>query len=421
MADPRQYQYLLDRLARADGCQSWQRFKSKARWIDLSTSDLSGRDLSGYDLSGINLSTALLGGACLRGTDFSGANLSFADLRGADLRGARLEHADLGSANLHEACLSDANLASANLRGARLINADLLGADLGGANLAGADLRGATLRYADMRVASVESANLAEANISGAVVPEGSVDRLKTEFMAETTDRLFRPLPHQLTGVEPEPEPVVAAAAAPEIHAAKPEVQTVIELEPEPRKKEKPAENVSAPFEIPVRTAEPDLNTLQGCALVLGISPDANQVEIVRAFRRKAKIFHPDKVRNLNEEQQALATEEFHRVLVAYERMTGRERRPLVGIVWVPGVPRYSSPYEYSIEHYEALVAANPNNINLLYNLAWKYFDEGEADKAYAGFQRVLAIDPNDEDAIYNLMIVRLYIELLLPSPEFRE
>lgn len=409
MADPRQYQYLLARLARTDGCQAWQKFKNKAHWIDLSTSDLSGRDMSGYDLSGINLSTALLGGAILRGTDFSGANLSFADLRGADLRGARMERTDLASANLHDACLTDAVLTSANLRGARLIGADLLGADLVGANMTGADLRGAVLRYSDMSRAAVDGANMAEANISGALIPAGASDKWQNESMTIRSELFYRPLPGRLTGMEPMPEPVVAAVAA---------VVATSESEPEPATEQ--AEKTS-PLEIPVRTVEPDLNTLQGCALVLGISPDAHQAEVVRAFRRKAKLFHPDKVRHLGESHQALATEEFHRLLIAYERMTGRERRPLVGITWVPGVPRFSSPYEYTIEHYEALVAANPNNINLIYNLAWKYFDEGQSDKAYAGFQRVLALDPNDEDAMYNLMIVRLYMELLLPESEFKQ
>lgn len=406
MADPRQYQYLLARLPRADGCESWRNFKAKARWIDLSTSDLSGRDLSGYDLSGINLSTALLGGAILRGTDFSGANMSFADLRGADLRGAKLEKTDLASANLHDACLSDAVLTSANLRGARLIGADLLGADLVGANMIGADLRGAVLRYSDMSHAAVEGANVADANIAGALVPAGASDQWQNGSMTAKSELFYRPLPNRLTVIDPLPDPVAAVA--------------ILEAEPAQRPAPEKAAEKTPPIDIPVRSVEPDLNTLQGCAIVLGIAPDANQVEVVRAFRRKAKLFHPDKVRHLSDSQQALATEEFHRLLIAYERMTGRERRPLVGITWVPGVPRFSSPYEYTIEHYEALVAANPNNINLLYNLAWKYFDEGLCDKAYAGFQRVLSIDPNDEDAIYNLMIVRLYSELLLPSPEFK-
>lgn len=405
MADPRQYQYLLARLARHDGCQSWQKFKNKARWIDLSTSDLSGRDLSGYDLSGINLSTALLGGAILRGADFSGANLSFADLRGADLRGARLEQTDLTSANMHDTCLADAVLTSANLKGARLIGADLLGADLVGANMTGADLRGAMLRYSDLSRAAVDGANVAEANISGALLPAGAAEKWQNESMAVRSELFYRSLPGRLTGIEPLPEPAVAVAT----------IEAASETESAAEEADK-----TSPLEIPVRTIEPDLGTLQGCALVLGIAPDAGQADVVRAFRRKAKLFHPDKVRHLGEKEQALATEEFHRILVAYERMTGHERRPLVGIAWVPGVPRFSSPYEYTVEHYEALVAANPNNVNLLYNLAWKYFDEGQSDKAYAGFQRVLAIDPNDEDAMYNLMVVRLYQELLLPSPAFK-
>jgi tetratricopeptide (TPR) repeat protein len=79
-------------------------------------------------------------------------------------------------------------------------------------------------------------------------------------------------------------------------------------------------------------------------------------------------------------------------------------------------MPRYASPYDYSSAEYEVLARINPANTNILYNLAWKYFEEGRYAEARAGFQRVLAVNPTDEDAQYNIVVVRLYVELLLPE-----
>jgi tetratricopeptide (TPR) repeat protein len=79
-------------------------------------------------------------------------------------------------------------------------------------------------------------------------------------------------------------------------------------------------------------------------------------------------------------------------------------------------MPRYATPYEYSVAEYEELARLNPANTDILYNLAWKYFEEGRYAEALAGFQRVLALNPKDEDAQYNQMIVRLYSEIVLPN-----
>ena len=103
------------------------------------------------------------------------------------------------------------------------------------------------------------------------------------------------------------------------------------------------------------------------------------------------------------------------RLRKAYEFLTRRAttRKIARNIHWPPGMERNRSPYDYSIGEYEALAALNGDNADILYNLAWKYFEAGRMAEAWRGFERVLSINPNDDDAHYNLMIIRLYRELL--------
>jgi curved DNA-binding protein CbpA len=156
---------------------------------------------------------------------------------------------------------------------------------------------------------------------------------------------------------------------------------------------------------------------------VLDVSPEASAEQIVKAFRKKAKLFHPDRVGHLPTRLQELAAEEFRRVRTAYEQLTRHTARPLEGVRWPHGVPHYDSPYDYTSEHYEALARANPGNTDILYNLAWSYFEEGRLAESIAGFERVLDINPDDNDAWYNLMIVRLCAELEIPPvlPQLEE
>lgn len=52
---------------------------------------------------------------------------------------------------------------------------------------------------------------------------------------------------------------------------------------------------------------------------ILEISPEADDQEVKRAYRKMAVKFHPDKVRELGEEYQKMAQEKFIRVQEAYE------------------------------------------------------------------------------------------------------
>jgi tetratricopeptide (TPR) repeat protein len=168
---------------------------------------------------------------------------------------------------------------------------------------------------------------------------------------------------------------------------------------------------------IPIREREPDLSSTGACCQMLEIPAGATTEEVAKAFRTKAKLYHPDKTRHLSERLQQLAAEEFQRVFRAYEMLTRRTTRPLVGIRWAEGVPYHETPYEYTVEEYEKLSAVNPGNTSILYNLAWKYFEASQYQDSIQGFQRVLEINPSDDDASYNLMIVRLFVELQLPAP----
>ncbi len=383
MADPKQYQYLVDRLARPDGRASWERYRRKAPWIDLANGDFSGLALARFDLSTVNLSAAILTGADGREANFAGSRMGLADLRRARLRRARLDRSFLAGAAMQEADLTDASLIEAGLHGARLMGADLTGANLRGADLTDADMRHARLRYASLEGARMNGTNLADADLTGAVIDAPVLERVREA--ARIVERLYRPLARRI------------GAGAREAGNGRGE-----------------GGDGRAPAAGIEDAGVADLETTAGCARVLGLPPDASDAEIIRAFRALAKRYHPDMVAHLSAPEQRDAAEQFHRVLVAYERMSGRERRPLIGIVWVAGVPRHESPYAYSLKDYLALAEANPRNANLLYNLAWKFFDEGIFDEAYRGFERVLTLTPDDDDVHYNLMIIRLYRELVL-------
>ncbi len=60
---------------------------------------------------------------------------------------------------------------------------------------------------------------------------------------------------------------------------------------------------------------------MQDCYKILGVRPSASAAEIKRAFRSKAKLFHPDVA------SAAEADEDFRRVLRAYEVLSDMERR----------------------------------------------------------------------------------------------
>ncbi len=55
--------------------------------------------------------------------------------------------------------------------------------------------------------------------------------------------------------------------------------------------------------------------------LVLEITPDANNEEVKKAYRKMAVKYHPDKVQHLGEEFQKAAKEKFQKVQAAYDQI----------------------------------------------------------------------------------------------------
>ena len=96
---------------------------------------------------------------------------------------------------------------------------------------------------------------------------------------------------------------------------------------------------------------------------------------ITKAFRQRAKKYHPDMVSQEPQYEQDQAREQFQLSRQAYENLMKQLAKPLVRLNWVEGVPKRDSPYEYTVAEYEKLAAANPGDANVHYNLAWKYFD----------------------------------------------
>ena len=417
MADPLHQQRLIEAMAKPTGRKDWLTFKLRVKRIDLSTADFTEQNLCDFDLSDANLSTTIFLGANLAGADLSDAILNFSDLRRAGLRNACLDRADLRASNLQEAELIDACLERANLRDCKLIGANLIGADLSGAVLADADLRGASLKYTRLSGAVLTGANVSEADLTGAVLDKDAIPRMKNFEAAQIDDRKYREMRCRLStpsspllSTEPPaadvsqpatPIPPFGDAAAGPAEAAEDEITGR-------------DEGVT----IPRRSEEPDLNSTAGCCELLGVPMNASRSEVVTSFRQKAKVFHPDCVGHLSSHLQELAGEEFMRLHKAYEFLTRKTTRPLRrNVIWPPDMPRDLTPYDYTIEQYEVLAVLNPGNTDILYNLAWKYFEAGRHEESRRGFEQVLDLEPNDEDAQFNLVIVRLSIELELPWP----
>lgn len=386
MADEYLFNFLLSCAESPDGRKKWLTQKLRIDNIDLTSADFTDKNFRDFDFSDINVTASIFMKGDLVGADFCDAKLSMCDLRKANLSNACMDRADLTSANLQDARLTDACMDGAVLVGARMSGAVMTGADLAGADLTGADLRGASLRFSSLSGAKLEGANVAEADLTGCILDDDAPHAMENFDLAHVDDRKYRMMKSRLARLQQAQEKreqgetggaeVIARAGGPEI----------------------------VDYEATIE----DLESVEGCYRVLGIEYGTPIAGITQAFRGKAKLFHPDKVRHLPPATQEAAHEQFHLVREAYEVLTRKKAKPLTGILWPEGVTKRNSPYEYSVEEYLALAEANPNNVNVAYNLAWKYFDSGKMDEAIGSYERVLDLDPKDEDAHYNLRVVRL-------------
>jgi uncharacterized protein YjbI with pentapeptide repeats len=461
MADISQFQTLTSLITRPDGRILWIEYRSQHEWIDMSTADFTDHVLKDFDLSYVNLSTAIFLGADLSGCDLSGATLRFSDMRYCQMRNTILAHADLSWANLQEAVLMDASMESANLSNARMSGCNLVGADLSGADLRDADFRGASLKYANLAGTSIRNANIAQAHLTGAILDESAGDEFQGYDEAVFAPRKYKAMRNRLARFKPPvmqvneeikgaldlPGPTwmdddvrVSSRKAMLLQSERILASQRVYSRSERRDKqdrrrqndgrslgdrrnvrnrrcETVDETSGAKFAASAQIQILDLNRHDHCCLILEISTDAGKEEITKAFRRKAKLYHPDMVQHLSPKLQELAADEFRRLHAAYENLTHHGTRSLQGIHWPSDIPVRPSPYDYSVEEYEKMMLINPNNTDILYNLAWKYFEEGRLEQARTSLYELLAIDLEDDDADHNLTVVNMFITLDLPSP----
>ena len=424
MADQELLEHLLTTLREPGGRKDWLARKLRVRVVDLASADLTNQALRDYDFSDANLSTAIFLGADLTGADLSDAELSWADLRRATLRNCCLDRANLSSANLQGANLADACMEEVILTGARLAEADLIGADLSSADLSGADLRGASLKYALLSGARLDGADVAEADLTGSVMDDDAPDRLLNFDQAIIDDRKYRKMKSRISRLPPEEEETREPDAEEKKREAEARSPAPKELSPaeagrqegktkaEPRKrwraKSKRGGRRGRAPSIDYVASQNDLETQSGWYRILGVEPGAPLAGITQSFRQKAKLYHPDKTLQRSPEDQGAAHEQFLLIRQAYENLTRMKAKPLLHVHWVAEVPVRESAYDYTIEEYLLLARVNSEHCDLLFNLAWKYFDHGKLDESIAVYERVLGLRPQDYDAEYNLRVVKL-------------
>ena len=393
MADEFVLKFLINLAGDPNGRRRWVDHKLRAGHVDLSSVDLTERDFRDFDFSEVILSASILLGADLSGVDFSDAKLGLCDMRRAELRNACFDGADLSGANLQDAALTDARMEGANLSGARLMGADLIGADLGGADLSRADLRGASLKYTNLKGAKLDGANVAEADLTGSILDDDAPLLLAHFDLAKIDDRKYRMLKSHLIQSEgqgdegpPTGGNVGAASGSEGISSV----------------------SGAGPVIIDYMATAADLDTEEGWYRILGIGYGTPVAGITTAFRVKAKKYHPDMLMHLPESEREGGSEQFRLAREAYEKLMRRRAKAFGDIHWPTDVPKRDSAFDYTLSEYLKLSESNPKNGNVLYNLAWKFFDEGYLDESIETYEKVLALDPQDQDAVYNLRIVKL-------------
>jgi len=342
--------------------EEWaQRRKTIAR-LDLSKADLSDLQLADLNLAKADLSNAILFNANLAGADLSDCALTFADLRRANLAGALLCGANLSGANLESANLVDTNLREALLQRTHLCGAYCVGAIFAGADLTDADLRGARCKFATFADATVRNVNVEGADLT-----------------------------HAEVGIEQWDGMVNLECA-------------IVQLGKTVESRTKRKLSVSETYD--------DLFAEADCYTILGIQPGVSPDEIARAYRKRVKEYHPDRVAHLGAKLHEVARREFDRVQDAYRSLTRYLAKPYMD-VGNDVLARVRSPEAISLEEYRDLAHRYPGNDRILYNLGVKYFEAGWIDKAIEALDKAVALNPGNESARYNLKIIRLLQELI--------
>ncbi|MCX8038837.1 MAG: pentapeptide repeat-containing protein [Candidatus Sumerlaeia bacterium] len=349
----------------------WEKRRAQSPRLDLAKADLSNLELPDINLAQADLSSAVLFNTNLSGADLSGAALTYADLRRANLANALLVRANLSAAVMQGANLVDTNMKEALLQGARLGGAYLVGAVLIGADLANADLRGANCKFANFTGAKMGNVNVEDADLTQAELSEAQRAGLLN---------LDRSVVH---GKKP-------TAAAPPAGRKPTVTDTYDDLFPE-----------------------------QDAYAILGIKPGASHEELVHAYRKRAKEYHPDRVAHLGVKLQEVARREFERIQHAYKSLTQRMAKPCLDVAAESGNPAAGaaasprSARALSLEECQALAKRYPYNDRILYNLGVKYFEAGWVQLAIESFEKALALNPNNTYAAHNLRVAKLMQELI--------
>jgi len=347
------------------GAADWNRFRSTLKDIDLTQADLSNCALAEYNLARANLSAA---------------KLFNADLSGADLTRASLTYADMRRANLATAYLTGANLSGANLQGANLVDADLSEATLRGAMMAGAHIVGANLVNADLQEANLRCANMKFANVKGAKMKGADVD--------ETN----------LSGVELDEEAIKGLV---NFDSAVIQSRSVVRVEHGKRRRLAPEEDYEELFKE------------EDSYKILGIARGAVLEDVVKAYRKRAKEYHPDRVAHLGEKLQYVAQREFTRVQTAYRSIMAGLLDPMMSIAARSGSAMADKDArELTIEDYIELLKWQPNNEVLHYNLGVRYMEMGLVELASKAYTKALELNPKNEHARHNLKLAKLLLML---------
>jgi uncharacterized protein YjbI with pentapeptide repeats len=339
---------------------AWQNYKDQHKVVDLSQADLSNRELLDFDFRDCNLAAAKFFNSDLAGSDLTGANLTYADMRRVNLANAFLTSAQASGADLSGANLVDTNLDNADLRGARMGGAHLVGASLTNANIAGADLRGANLKFTNLGTAVLDGANVDEATMVNVEIPEAAQRRLKNFDKAIISGK---------------------SAAA------------------QQAKKRLTADEDYA-----------DLFLEQDCYRILGVDKEAALEDITKAYRQRAKEYHPDRVHHLGEKIRIVAGREFERINHAYKSLSQHKVAPAQATDTTENDPvtLEKPPEQYTLQDFVSLARQHPNNDKVFYNLGIAYFRNGDHMKAIQAFQRSLKINPLNKAAAYNMRVAMM-------------